>query len=213
MTPPVEERLPTADARPVPTALVGRQTVLRPYTAGFTEAELERLYRWACDADLVQLTSGMPLDVSFEAFKAMFEASAARHSASRDALFAILRADGGLIGRAGLFGVDRQDGSAELGVVIGDRRAWNRGLGREVAALLVRHAFDTLGRDTVTLRTYPDNVRARRAFAAAGFRVVGERRRFTLDRGLHTEVEMRVRRGDVPPSASTAGDPRRFPPA
>lgn len=194
---PIPATVPAPPA-PLPMVLAGSRTVLRPYTAGFTEAELKRLHRWARDADLARLTSGVPLDVPYEEFKTLFEASPARLSASRDALFAVLRADGGLIGRAGLFGVDAPNGTAELGIVIGDRRAWNRGHGREVADLLVRHAFANLGRHTVTLRTYPDNARARRAFEAAGFRMVAERRRFTLDRGLHTEVEMQIRREEGP---------------
>src|SRR3990172_10507484 len=81
-------------------------------------------------------------------------------------------------------------GSAELGIVIGERDSWGLGYGRGAVAILVAFGCERLGLARIVLRTFPDNERAHRAFAAVGFRVVGERRQFSLDRGSHSTLEM-----------------------
>lgn len=188
----------TVDSRPAPplTTLRGRRLTLRPYAAGFSADEIERLYRWAGDGELIRLSSGTPIDMPLEAFREVFEAGMHHRNTATEQLFAVLGRDGMLIGRCGLFGIDAASARAELGIVIGEQGDWNRGYGREAVALLLGYAFGDLGLRAVRLHTYPDNVRARRAFEAAGFRLIRELRRFNLDRGVHVEVEMEAGRED-----------------
>jgi RimJ/RimL family protein N-acetyltransferase len=184
----------------------GQAITLRPYSAGFSHAELGVLYRWACDPELLRLTSGVPLDMSFARFCEIFLGQLPKYNSEHEQLFAIVDRSGRLIGRVGLFGIDPVGGSAELGILIGDPADWGRGYGREAAAAAVDHAFGRFGLSAITLHTYPDNLRAQRAFAAVGFRPIRQLRRFSLDRGTHDELEMRITPDDRPPArASEAG--------
>ena len=174
--------------------LAGGRVTLRPYFAGFTEPELERLYRWGHDAEVLRLAGGTPLDMPFEDFKDLFDAQLPRHNTAHEQLFAILDEAGALIGRTGLFAIDLRRGSAELGIVIGERDHWGRGYGRDAVGALVDFGFGALGLERISLFTFPTNRRAQRAFEAAGFRGLRQLRRFSLERGTHTELEMEIRR-------------------
>jgi ribosomal protein S18 acetylase RimI-like enzyme len=64
-------------------------------------------------------------------------------------------------------------------VVVADK---GRGVGRAALAAFVRHAFDDLDADAVWLTVFADNLRAQRAYLAAGFdeRVVTAEERTAL---------------------------------
>lgn len=174
--------------------MFGSQVWLRPYAHGFGHTELRALYRWANDPELLMLAGGLPLRLPFDAFRRQFLAQLGRQNGPRQQLFAVLAADGSFIGRAGLFQVgDNGLGPGrvgEVGIVIGERAWWSRGVGREAVQLLARYGFDVLGLASLVLHVYADNERAQRSFAAAGFVPVASLRRFSLDRGSHTEIEM-----------------------
>ena len=193
----LRERLYPLFAPPdaAPQVLYGARVTLRPYAVGFSEAELQLLYAWGCDPDLAQLAGGSTLDVTFARFRELFGQQLAGHNSADEQLFGVLDQHGRLIGRAGLFALTSLGRSAELGVVIGDRACWGRGYGRDVAQTLVRFGFDVLGVRRIYLYTFRDNVRAQRAFAAAGFRPVRRLDRFSLQQGTHGEVEMEIRLG------------------
>ena len=81
-----------------------------------------------------------------------------------------------LVGSAGLQGFDWRNRSAELGLVIGDKSQWDRGLGTDVTEVLVRHAFATLNLHRVWLRVFADNARGRKVYERAGFVLEGRQR-------------------------------------
>jgi RimJ/RimL family protein N-acetyltransferase len=170
--------------------LRGRMVTLRPYAAGFTDAELERVFAWARDAEVLALSGGVPLDVPFEHFRQVFVGQLAQRNGPLEQHFAVLTDERRLIGRAGLFGMTAGGRAAELGIVIGERDCWGRGYGRDAAGALVDFAFARLGLDRVVLFAFPDNARARRAFAAVGFETVREVGRFSFTCGHHRVVEM-----------------------
>jgi RimJ/RimL family protein N-acetyltransferase len=172
--------------------LCGRNVTLRPYAAGFSTAEVDRFLAWAADSEIVALSGGSRLDMSPERFRELFLERARHRNTDREQQFAVLDEAGELIGRTGLFGIDRRAGVSELGIVIGQKERWNRGYGRDAVAALCRHAFDDLELGRVVLYTFPDNRRAQRCFSAVGFRAVRKIRRFTLERGVHSEIEMEL---------------------
>lgn len=175
----------------VPT-LFGALVTLRPYCVGFSEEELAELYHWARDPELLALSGGTPLEVSFPRFRDLFVTQLSRHNSAREQLFAVLNESGRLIGRTGLFGLDRRDRVAELGIVIGDRAHWGRSYGRDAVSALVSFGFRELGLERIILYTYEDNLRAQKAFRAVGFRPVRQLSRFSFERGTHSEIEMEL---------------------
>lgn len=181
--------------RGVPPVVRGDRVTLRPYAAGFDEDELRILYGWAHDREILDLSGGLMLDMSFIRFRDMFLAQIPRRNRGVEELYAVLDETDRLIGRTGLFRIGGKPPTAELGIVIGERDAWGKGYGRDAVRALARFGLASLGLDRIVLFTFPDNARAQRSFAAAGFRRVRTLRRFTIERGTHDEVEMEMRRG------------------
>lgn len=187
--------------------LRGPQVTLRPYQHGFDEGELRALYAWSLDDDLLALCGTQPLSLGYRRFSELFRQQLQRKTESVDQLYAILDGSERIIGRIGLFGLRKQvdplgisaRGGAyvpsdrpELGIMIGDRGAWGRGLGREAVGLLVDHAFSVMDLSQIILYTLPENLRAQRAFTAVGFTPTRQLRRFSLSQGAHDELEMRI---------------------
>jgi RimJ/RimL family protein N-acetyltransferase len=75
----------------------------------------------------------------------------------------------GLIGTCGYHNIDWKVRSAELGILIGERKEWNKGYGTETMRLLLRHGFETLNLNRLFLRVYDNNKGAIRAYEKAGF--------------------------------------------
>lgn len=195
---------PASALRPEPPTLRGDRVALRPYAGGFDEEELRVLFRWARDREILSLSGGIPIEMPYARFRDLFLAQLPRRNGGGEELYAVLDEHGRLIGRTGLFRIGGRPRSAELGIVIGERDAWGRGYGRDAVRTLARHGLQAhgagadpafgLGLDRIVLYTFPDNFRAQRSFAAAGFRRVRVIQRFTIDRGTHDEVEMEMRR-------------------
>ena len=175
-----------------PGILAGSRVRLRPYGEGFSEPELRELYRWGCDEELVRLAGGNTLDMPYPRFRDLFLKQLPSRNGNQQQLFAVLDERSAMIGRIGLFAFNTAESTAELGVVIGDASRWGKGYGREAVRLITDHAFDDLGLVRIILFTFEDNERAQRAFAAAGFRRIKHVRKFSFDRGLHTEHEMHL---------------------
>jgi len=170
--------------------LAGRLVRLRPFSLGFSEDELLRLYAWARDAALLALSGGIRLDVPFETFRTTFIAQLHRRYDASARWFAVLVEGDGLIGRAGLYGMSEDGRSAVMGIVIGDRNYWDRGYGRDAVETIADYGFGELQLARITLQVFPENVRARKAFRAVGFVTQREALRFSLDRGTCRTLEM-----------------------
>jgi len=101
---------------------------------------------------------------------------------SRDEAFLIvLRAGERPIGFCGLFGISSDEGTAELGILIGEQDCWGQGYGPEALRLLLFRAYNELGLGQVSLCVHATNERAIRAYAKVGFAI---ERRLHLGRWL-----------------------------
>jgi diamine N-acetyltransferase len=96
------------------------------------------------------------------------------------------RTDGAPVGTVGLFKIEHEHGSAEFGILLGERRG--QGLGTEATRLVLGWAFDTLGLRNVMLQVLAWNAEAERAYERAGFRRVGVRRDAAMSRGKAVDV-------------------------
>lgn len=80
------------------------------------------------------------------------------------------------IGNTDLHNIDRDNNTAEFGIVIGEPDFWGRGYGTEATRLVVSYGFDVLGLHNIQLVVYGHNPAAIRAYERAGFRHIGVRR-------------------------------------
>ena len=147
--------------------------------------DAERGFRWINDHDVARfLIARYP--ISLEEEREFFRTTA---KASFFGLhLAIETLDGVHIGLIDLRDVQPENRTAEIGVMIGDKRYWNGGYGSDAVRTLTRFAFRVMNLQRLHLRTYEYNPRAVAAFRRAGFREEGRLRRHVYMEGRYWDV-------------------------
>jgi RimJ/RimL family protein N-acetyltransferase len=79
------------------------------------------------------------------------------------------------VGFTALYGLGRQ-AAPELGILIGDRELWGKGIGTEAQKLTIRRAFDDLGAHRVVELVLAENAAARAVVERLGFELEGTMR-------------------------------------
>ncbi|HET7141820.1 MAG TPA: GNAT family protein [Candidatus Limnocylindria bacterium] len=92
------------------------------------------------------------------------------------------------IGTVNLRKVDRENGSAELAIVISDKSLQGQGLGTDALNCLVDFGFGELRLERIYLHVFDFNARARRSYEKAGFQTDATLRRSRFHRGQHHDV-------------------------
>ncbi len=152
---------------------------LRPFQKG--DAEL--YHRWRADADVAAL-AGLPLPLSLAETERRI---ADKQGDSYHAYVICLLADERPIGEALLFELDQVNGSAELGIFIGEKDQWGKGYGTDAVNALVDFGFGTLRLERIWLEVWTENERARRAYEKAGFVHEGTLRHDRYEGGRFTD--------------------------
>lgn len=115
----------------------------------------------------------------------------------QDHIFTIVECAGDRpVGRCLLFSIDAVNRSAMMGIVIGEKTAWNQGLGTEATRLLLDYAFNLLNLHSVMLGTFEFNRRAIRAYEKVGFQRIGLRREARIIAGKAWGVVLMDMLGD-----------------
>lgn len=174
--------------------LIGEKTFLRRFEDRMSDAEIARLYAWSRDTELLRWSGGTPTALSESEFREHVRGERLYGPTNRRMFLMFARDTLELIGRIGIFAIDWNRRDAELGVVIGAREYHNRGYGRDATYTLLHHLFTSSSLNLIYLYTFQENVRAQRAFAAAGFRVTERGPRFTPDVGEFDGVKMEITR-------------------
>jgi [ribosomal protein S5]-alanine N-acetyltransferase len=97
-------------------------------------------------------------------------------------------ATGTHVGNIKLGPIDSHHRTAEMGILVGAREAWGRGIGTSAIVLLSDLARERLLLRKVTAGCYASNVGSRRAFEKAGFLVEGIRARQVLLDGCEEDL-------------------------
>lgn len=92
------------------------------------------------------------------------------------------------IGNCGLHRINFRCREAEVGIFIGEKTFWNKGLGTEAMALLLAHGFETLNLNRIFLRVYESNPRAIRSYEKVGFVHEGRLRQAMYKQGRYIDV-------------------------
>jgi RimJ/RimL family protein N-acetyltransferase len=171
--------------------IVGERIYLRPLELD----DLERCQRWINDPEVNRyLVSGrFPINRLKEE-----EWLRSHYKSDRDVIFAICLKDGNEhIGNCGLHFINWIDRNAVLGIMIGEKREWNKGYGTEAVKLLLKYAFDTLNLERVELTVFDYNKRGIKAYEKAGFKVEGRLRRKRFKDGRYfDEIVMAILKGE-----------------
>lgn len=118
-------------------------------------------------------------------------------------LFSIIVREGHqMIGNVGFNTIDARKQVAELGIAIGDKRAWGQGYGSEALRLLCDYGFTFLNLQTIYLWYTEFNQRGRSAYLKAGFRDAGRiRGGDPFDGKRYDRVLMDITRDDFGPTS------------
>jgi RimJ/RimL family protein N-acetyltransferase len=76
---------------------------------------------------------------------------------------------------------------AEVGLVIGDKSFWGKGIGTEAIKLVVEFAFNTLLLNKVTAGIYSNNIASLKAFQKLGFEIEGHQKKQFLFNGQYID--------------------------
>lgn len=98
-----------------------------------------------------------------------------KHSQT-DRIFAIDTTAGVHIGSVGLHQIDVPNRRCNLGIMIGDRRYWDKGFGTEAISLLLDYGFRKLKMHRIELDVYAYNRRAIKVYRRLGFKREGKKR-------------------------------------
>jgi RimJ/RimL family protein N-acetyltransferase len=101
------------------------------------------------------------------------------------------------IGNVTLRNLDRENGSAELAIVITDKPSQGHGFGTDALNCLVDFGFGELRLERIYLHVFDYNLRAQRSYEKAGFRTDAVLRHSRFHHGQHHDVHlMSILRGD-----------------
>jgi [ribosomal protein S5]-alanine N-acetyltransferase len=119
-------------------------------------------------------------------------------SDSSNHFFAIELAESGQhVGNIKLGPVEARHGRGDIGIIVGDRSVWGRGIATEAVRLLTGWAFAELGLRKVTAGAYSTNVGSVKAFERAGFHIEAIRaRHYVSDEGTVDAVLLARFAGD-----------------
>lgn len=92
------------------------------------------------------------------------------------------------IGNVSLQNINYFNRSAEFAIIIGEKEYWGRGIGKEVANLIINHGFNSLNLNRIYLGTYVDNVGMRGIAKTLGFKEEGLRRQADYKDGNYVDI-------------------------
>ena len=152
--------------------------------------DVKKYFEWVNDPEVTfGLSLYLPMSMTDE--EKWFERASSREPNEKPLAIEVHAGDSWrLIGNCAFFNLDTLAHSAEIGIMIGDKSAWNHGLGTETVELLLRHGFETLNLNRIFLSVYADNPRAKRAYEKAGFVHEGVQREAIFKRGKFIDVHI-----------------------
>ena len=159
----------------------------------------ETYQRWVSDLAVTRTLALPSMPMTLEAEQGWLEQALTN---ANEAVFTIYRRDTGeAIGNGGLHNIDHAHKTADFGMLIGERSAWNRGFGTAATKLIVSYGFDVLGLQNIMLEVYAINPGAVRVYEKAGFHRIGVRRAsHALGRTRTDVIFMDAVPEDFPPS-------------
>ena len=92
------------------------------------------------------------------------------------------------IGNCAFDDIDWRNRSGVVGIVIGEKSYWNQGYGTETMLLLLKHGFQTLNLNRISLLVFANNQPAIRAYEKAGFAHEGRMRQAEYRDGQYLDV-------------------------
>jgi RimJ/RimL family protein N-acetyltransferase len=158
----------------------------RVFLRPFEPEDAEAHHRWSSDADLIRLASLGP-PPSLAGARQRVGRWVDEQGKDGHGFVICLEEDDRPIGEASLFHLDHLNGTAELGIFIGEKAEWGKGYGTEAVNALVDYGFGWLRLERIWLEVWTENPRAIRAYEKAGFAREATLRHDRFEDGVFTD--------------------------
>ncbi|MFA5991211.1 MAG: GNAT family protein [Candidatus Doudnabacteria bacterium] len=149
--------------------LKGQKVTLRPVRL----SDAERFVKWFSDPEVNKFMSYRNFTLAFERryikYKLKFKPKDNLH-------FCIDTKEGVHIGSCSLESISNIHKRATFGIIIGEKKYWNQGLGSEAARIILDYGFTKLKLHRIDLDVYAYNPRAIKVYKRLGFKVEGKKR-------------------------------------
>jgi len=180
--------------------IVGEQVYLR----GLELGDLENLVCWMNNSEVTYYLFMGDRPANLERLKEQFERE---RRSQNDIVFAVMHKESDThIGWTGLYTINWISRSAEFRNFIGEKTHWNKGIGTEVAKLLIKYAFNKLNLNKVWLGVNTEHKGAIRSYEKAGFVREGILRQEIYRNGKYYDaVRMSIVRQEYMPSLGRTG--------
>jgi RimJ/RimL family protein N-acetyltransferase len=147
----------------------------------------ERYLEWMRDPEVLRYLEARFAEHTLESLRAFVAANADRADTLLLAICA-LEEDDRHIGNIKVGPLNPYHGTADVGLIIGERTWWGRGAGREAIAIATRLAAEHLGPRKLTASCYASHVGSAKAFLANGWTDEGRRpAQFVGDHGVEDQ--------------------------
>lgn len=144
-------------------------------------------FRWFSDPEVTQYLP--PKKRTLEDIQRTIEKSI--HSERPELGVAIDLKDRTTIGCGGFRAFDDTLKTAEISVLIGEKKLWGQGYGGEAMRLLLDYGYSSLGLQRIWLITWKDNEKAAKLFTKLGFKLDKEMQSILPETGL-SAIKLRM---------------------
>lgn len=167
----------------------GKKVILRPIRL----EDARRFVGWVNDQETGKLLRGHNKKITLKEERAWIRGL--RKKIKTEKQFAIDASDGTHIGSAGLF-LSPSDNNAKFGVLIGDKRYWNKGYGSETMTLILDFAFHDLHLHKVEADIFAYNKRSAHVCKKLGFKIEGTKKDHIRYKGkYYDEIQVGLFKG------------------
>jgi tRNA (guanine37-N1)-methyltransferase len=138
------------------------------------ESDVEHWLQWFNDEEVTKYTTVIP-PVTLEQELAFYDANL--EDLSKLPITICDKRTKQPIGTAELKTDPFNEQSGTLGIVIGDKTYWGKGIATEVVRSLLHIGFGELGYERIELDVYEANIAAQKCYEKCGFRLIGDKRK------------------------------------
>lgn len=150
--------------------------------------DLPRFVRWLNDPE-VRAGLVLFLPLSLEEEEQWYNGVLQRPVAERPLAIEIRQGAGWIhVGNCGFLNLDWRCHAGEVGIFIGEKQFWNQGYGTDVMKLLIKHGFETLNLNRISLDVYDNNPHAIRTYEKTGFVLEGRKRQAMYKNGKYIDI-------------------------
>jgi RimJ/RimL family protein N-acetyltransferase len=134
---------------------------------GITPDDLPDMVRWINDSEVTHFLFMGDRPAQLQLLREQWEKDMRNPN---EVSFAVTdKKTGGMIGWCGLYVINWISRTAEYRVFIGEKSHWNKGLGTEIARLLIRYGFEKLNLNKVWLGVNAEHLGGFKSYEKAGF--------------------------------------------